>query len=141
MIHAQASKVALVFAPQSVATNGTATGTVNVVGYRYATVTLALGTAVASNVDVTMTLTEGDVATGSYTTATELAMTTAAPNTSTGDVYRWYVDLRKRKKNLKVTYAPNTSVARLAVCTIELSRAEQAPTSAAGHGLAGQVVA
>lgn len=139
MIHSQASKAAIVFNPQSVATNGTATGTVNCVGYRYATVTLALGTAAATNVDVTMTLTESDGTT--YTTAAELAMTTAAPNTSAGDVYRWYVDLRKRKKNLKVTYAPNTSVARLASCVIELFRAEQVPTSASGHGLAGQVIA
>jgi len=139
MIHAQNCKDAIVFEAQSVATNGTATGTVSCVGYDYAKVKLQLGTAAASNVDVTMTLTESDGTT--YVTNSDLTMTTAAPNTSNGQLYCWYLDLRKRKKNLKVTYAPNTSVARLAACTIELSRAEQAPTSTSGRGLAGQVVA
>ena len=139
MIHTQNSKTAIVFEAQSVGTNGTATGTVSCVGYKYAKVTLQLGTAAASNVDVTMTLTEGDSTT--YATHADLAMTTAAPNTSNGQLYCWYLDLRKRKKNLKVTYAPNTSVARLAACTIELSRAENHPITTAGRGLAGQVVA
>ncbi len=139
MIHAQSAKSAIVFEAQSVATNGTATGTVSCVGFRYAKVLLQLGTAAATNVDVTVTLTESDGTT--YVTATELAMTTVAPNSSTGQLYIWYVDLKKRKKNLKVTFAPNTSVARLASCNIELSRPEQAPTSAAQHGAAAQVIA
>lgn len=138
MIHSQASKDAILIEAQSVATNGTATATVNCVGYRYARVLLQLGTAVASNVDVTVTLTESDGTT--YTTHADLAMTTAAPNTSAGQMYAWYLDLRNRKKNLKITYAPNTSVARTAAATINLSRAEQSPVSAADHGLAGQVV-
>lgn len=139
MIHGQNTKHAIVFEAQSVATNGTATGTVSCVGFRYAKVLLQLGTAVASNVDVTVTLTESDGTT--YVTNSDLTLTTVAPNTSNGQLYCWYVDLRKRKKNLKVTYAPNTSVARTAACTIELSRAEQPPTTASGRGLAAQVVA
>lgn len=140
MIHGQNSKHAIMFEAQSVATNGTATGTVSVVGYRYAKILLQLGTAAASNVDVTVQISEGDT-TSSYATASEMAMTTAAPNTSSGQLYCWYLDLRKRKKYLKVTYAPNTSAARTAACTVELSRAEQSPTSASGRGLAAQVVA
>ncbi len=139
MIHGQMTKVVEVFAPQSVATNGTATGTVNCVGFRYGVVRLHLSTAVASNVDVTLTITESDLGT-TYVTNSDLTMTTAAPNTSAGQVYEAYLDLRKRKKFLKVTYAPNTSVARVAACTIALSRAEQTPVSAAEHGVAAQIV-
>lgn len=138
MIHGQNTKHSILIEAQSVATNGTATATVSVVGYRYAKVLLQLGTAAASNTDVTMTLTEGDGT--SYATSSDLTMTTAAPNTSSGQLYCWYLDLRKRKKNLKVTYAPNTSAARTAACTIELSRAETAPITASGRGMAGQVV-
>lgn len=140
MIHAQSAKMVSLFKPQSVATNGTATGTVSCVGYRYAEVLLLLDTAAATNVDVTVQLSEGDT-TSSFATAADLAMTTAAPDTSNQQIYSWFVDLRKRKKNLKITYAPNTSTARLATCVVRLSRAEQTPTSAAQHGLAGQVIA
>ncbi len=139
MIHSLNAKSVVLFAPQSVATNGTATGTVSCVGYDYAEVTLQLSTAVASNVDVTVTLTEGDVST--YATHAELALTTVAPNTSAPQIYKWFVDLRKRKKNLKITYAPNTSIARVAAADIRLSRAEQVPTTAALRGLDAQVIA
>lgn len=140
MIHAQNTKTVSLFAPQSVATNGTATGIASVVGWDYAKVVLHLGTAAASNVDTTITLTEGDT-TSSFATATDLAVTTAAPNTNTPQIYGWLLDLRKRKKNLKITFAPNTNVARLAGATMELYRGEQAPTTATLRGLDVQVVA
>lgn len=139
MIHAQNVKTVSLFAPQSVATNGTATGTVSVVGWDYATVILHLGTAAASNVDTTVELSEDD--SSSYATAADMTMTTAAPNTSNPQIYKWFLDLRKRKKNLKITYAPNTNVARLAGAVIELSRGEQAPITSTGRGLDGQVIA
>src|SRR5262245_26418689 len=105
MIHSQNSKVVSLIAPQSVATNGNPTATVNCVGFRYATVTLHLSTAVASNVDTTVALTEGDGTT--FATHSDLTLTTVAPQTNTPQIYRWYLDLRKRKKNLKISYAPN----------------------------------
>lgn len=139
MIHGQNSKVVSLITPQSVATNGTASATVSVVGYRYGVVTLHLGTAAASNVDGTVALTEGDGT--SFATHADLALTTVAPNTSTPQIYRWYLDLRKRKKNLKIQYNPNTNVARLAAATIELSRAEQLPINTTGRGVDAQVIA
>ncbi len=139
MIHAQDQKHVALFAPQSVATNGTATGTVSVAGWDYAEIVLILSTAVASNVDVTVQVSEGDTST-SFATATDMAMTTVAPQTSTPQIYKWMLDVRKRKKFLKVTYAPNTSVARVASAQCILSRGEQAPTTAAGRGLDAQVV-
>jgi len=133
MIHSQSTKKVLLFAPQSVATNGTATGTVSLAGWDYAEILLELGTAVASNVDATMTLTEGDSTT--YATHADLTLATTAPNTSSGDLVAWQLDCRKRKKNLKITYSPNTNVARTAACIAILSRGEQAPTTAAQKGL------
>ncbi len=139
MISAQASKEVMLFLPQSVATNGTATGTVSLAGWDYAEVLLQLSTAVASNVDVVVTLTEGDVST--YATHADLAMTTVAPNTSAGSMYKWFVDCRPRKKNLKITYTPNGNVARVAAATCRLTRGIKAPVSATEHGVSGQVVA
>lgn len=137
MINQQDYKTVQLFNPQSVATNGTATGTVSCVGFNYAKVILELGTAAASNVDTTVQLSESDGTT--YTTSSDFTMTTAAPNTSTGQIYAWYV--RPRKKNLKITYAPNTNVARLASCIIELGRASQAPDTATLRNEAGSVFA
>lgn len=133
MIHAANTKISYLVLPQSVATNGNPTATVSVAGWNYATVTLLLGTAAASNVDATVALTEGDSTT--YATHADLAVTTAAPNTSTGQIYRWFLDLRKRKKNLKISYAPNTNVARTAAAWIELSRGEAGPTTTAQQGV------
>ncbi len=138
MIHAQNTKVVSLITPVSVATNATSTATVSCVGFRYAEVTLHLGTQTASNVDTTMTVTEGDSST--FATHADLAMTTAAPDTSNAQIYKWFLDLRKRKKNLKITYT-SVGAARLASAFVTLSRAEQPPTTAAGRGVAGQVVA
>ena len=139
MIHQQNSKVVTLITPQSVATNGTASGTVNVVGFDYGVITLQLGTAVASNVDATVAVTEGDVA-SKLATHADFTLATVAPNTSSGNIMRWYLDLRKRKKFLKLQYNPNTNVARTAAATIELSRAEQAPITTTGRGVDAQVI-
>jgi len=138
MIHAQDTKFVSLITPQSVATNATATGTVSCQGFDYAEVFIHLATQTASNVDVTLTLTESDGTT--YTTATDLALTTVAPDTSNAQCYKWLLDMRGRKKNLKITYTA-AGAARVASAHAILSRAEQAPTTAAGRGVTAQVVA
>lgn len=138
MIHAQNSKIVSLITPQSVATNATASATVAVAGWRYAEVVLHLATQTAANVDTTMTVTEGDGT--SFATHADLAMTTVAPDTSNAQIYKWYLDLRKRKKNLKIAYT-SVGTARIASATITLSRAEQAPDTAAERGVTAQVVA
>lgn len=140
MIHSQNEKIANLFKPQSVATNGTATGTVSCTGFRYAKVVLKLDTAAStSNTDVAVTLTEGDGTT--FASATDLSMTTVTPDTSNQQYYVWFLDLRKRKKNLKISYSPSASGARLASADITFSRAEQPPTTATTRGVSGQVIA
>ncbi len=52
----------------------------------------------------------------------------------------WYLDCRKRKKNLKITYEA-VGAARIASAHVVLSRGEASPTTAAGRGITGQVVA
>ncbi len=137
MIHAQDMKVVSLITPQSVATNASQTATVSLAGWDYATITLHLATQTASNVDTTMTVTESDGT--SYVTNADLTMTTVAPDTSNAQVYKWFLDCRKRKKNLKITYEA-VGAARAASAIIELSRGEQAPTTAAGRGVTAQVV-
>src|SRR5262245_32947932 len=139
MIHAQMNKTVQLFLPASVATNGTASGTVNVQGWDEAQIILQLATASSSNTDVLVRVSEGDT-TSSFATAADTNMTTAAPNTSNGQNYIWYLDLRKRKKFLKIEYSPSASAARVAAGCVLLSRAEQPPTTAAGRGADAQVV-
>ncbi len=106
------------------------------VGYNYAEVYLTLAT--SSNTDTTVQITEADVST--YATATDLTMATAATSTSVSTIYGFFLDLRKRKKNLKIVYQPATG-ARVGACIVRLSRAEQPPTTAAGRGVTNMVIA
>lgn len=141
MIHSQNEKIVSLFKPQSVATNGTATGTVDGKGFRYAKVVLKLDTAAStSNTDVVARMSEGDT-TSAFATATDMTLTTATPDTSNQQFYVWFLDLRKRKRFLKIEYSPSASGARLASADITFSRAEQPPTTAANRGAAAQVIA
>ncbi len=134
MIHAQMEKVLNLLTPQSFGSSATTSATVSVVGYNYATVILQLAT--GTNTDTTAQLSEGDT-TSTFATATDLAMATAATDTTNTTLYGWHLDLRKRKKNLKIVYQPATG-ARVGSAIIILSRAEQAPgsTTAALSGTA-----
>lgn len=138
MIHSQNTKVVSLITPQSVATNATASATVNCVGFRYAEVQLHLATQTAGNTDTLVRVSESDGTT--YATHADLALTTVAPDTSSAQIYKWLVDLRKRKKNLKIEYTPS-GTARIASAVVTLSKAEQAPTSASLRGVTAQVVA
>jgi hypothetical protein len=138
MIHAQDSKVVSLITPQSVATNATASATASVQGYDYAEVTLHLATQTAGNTDTLVRLSESDGTT--YATATDLNVTTIAPDTSNAQTYQWLIDLKARKKNLKIEYTPS-GTARIASATMRLSRAEQAPVNATGRGVTVSTVA
>jgi len=138
MIHAQNTKIVSLITPQTVATNATASGTVDCVGWDYAELILHLATQTASNVDTTMNVQEGDGT--SFATHADLTMTTVAPDTSSPQVYKWMLDLRKRKRNLQINYT-SVGAARIASAVAILSRGEQAPDTAAERGVTAQVVA
>ncbi len=137
MIHAQNTKRVSLITPGSVATNAAATATVSLAGWDYVEIVLHLATQTASNVDTTMTVTEGDSTT--YVTNADLTMTTVAPDTSNAQIYVWFLDARKRKKNLKITYEA-VGAARIASAHAILSRGEASPTTAAGRGITAQVL-
>lgn len=137
MIEGQDTYSKIVVLPQSVGTTEV-TGTFDTRGWDYAQIRFICDTAAASSVLTTCSLAEGE-ASNSFTAiaAYELGDTTnceaiTAPNTSTGDIIRYDVDLRKRKRYLQVGIASTT--ARLLACEAILSRGEVTPTSDATAG-------
>lgn len=135
MIHSQVSKRVSLIKPQSVGSQTTVSATVSVVGWDYAEINVHMDTG-SSNV-TTLQISEADATT--YATATELAMTTVAGNTNASDLYTWYLDLRKRKKNLKIEVM-SSAAARLISAEARLSRGEQGPATLTAQGLVGRVV-
>jgi hypothetical protein len=137
VIHGQNTKFVSLLSPASVGTSATVSGTVDCVGWDYAQVFLHLATQTAGNTN-TISLAEGDTTSG-YTTHADMSMTTATPSTSATQVYGWMLDLRKRKRYLKLTLTvPGT--AQAAAATVLLSRGEVGPDSATERGLTAQAV-
>ena len=137
MIHGQNTKFVTLLSPASVGTSATVSGTVDCVGWDYAQVFLHLATQTAGNTN-TISLAEGD-STSSFATHADLAMTTATPSTSVTQAYGWMVDLRKRKRYLRLTLTvPGT--AQAAASSVILSRGEAGVDTATERGLTAQVV-
>lgn len=137
MIHGQNNKFVTLLAPQSVGTSATVSGTVDCVGWDYAQVFLHLATQTAGNTN-TISLAEGDT-TSSFATHADMAITTATPSTSATQVYGWMLDLRKRKRYLKLTLTvPGT--AQAAAASVILARGEAGPDTATKRGLTAQAV-
>lgn len=137
MIHGQNTKFVSLLSPASVGTSATVSGTVDCVGWDYAQVFLHLATQTAGNTN-TIELSEGDT-TSSFATHADMAITTATPATNATQVYGWMLDLRKRKRYLKLTLTvPGT--AQAAASSVLLSRGEAGPDTAAKRGLTAQKV-
>jgi hypothetical protein len=131
--------------PMSVTTDG-ASGTVDTQGYDYATIRVVLDTAATNSPLVALAVSDGP-ASDSFTAIASLTggtnagnFTIAAPagTGATGEINKFYLDLRKRQRFLKVDIDP--TAARIGTVTCELSRAEVSPTTAAGRGLLIQVI-
>lgn len=133
MIHSQNTKTVALLKPQSVATGATASGTQSVTGWDYTEVVAHLDTAAATSTDSVLQVSFGDGTT--FTTEAALAMTTAAPDTTNQQFYRWFIDLKARAKNIKFTYGPS-GAARLVSASLRLSRGEVLPDTAAEMGAA-----
>ena len=136
MIHAQNSKAVMVILPQSIGTTEV-TGTIDTVGWKYATIVFNLDTAVASSVITTMSLGEASSdasygAIAAYEGGGATGPTMPTPNTSTGTLVKYHVDLRGRKRFLQVGIASIT--ARLLSVTADLSRGDVAPNTDAEAG-------
>jgi hypothetical protein len=141
MIHSQNTKTVCLLAPSSalIATNATATASFAQDGYDYAVIDVFLMSSTGGTANVaTLTLAESDGT--SYSDITEFvgdtAFTipdnpTAAPTVAS---VKFEVDLKARKRNLRIAVTPALSGGQAVVAVATLGRAEQAPTTAAQKG-------
>lgn len=128
-----AKKVLAIF--QSSTTNaGTASGTVDRLGYDYATFDVLLPTAdVVSNKPTVLKVEESDTSNGTFTGVLTGGTDFTIPNaiTSATSVTQPFavlnVDLRARKRYLKLSVSPATTQVVSALAT--LTRAEQTPAT------------
>jgi hypothetical protein len=141
MIQAQRAKVTNFFAPQSIGTTAVS-GYIDTVGYDYLTVVTNLAAVTTSTTITELEFTEGDT-TAAATAITDLTGGTATGNftipvglgtSSTGTVTVFQIDLKKRKRYLKLSAA----LSHASVFTAEgiLSRGEKDPTTDAEAGVA-----
>lgn len=136
MIHAQNTKAVQVILPQSVGATEV-TGTIDTVGWKYATIVFNLDTAAATSVITTMSLGEASsdasyVAIAACEGGGATGPTFPTPSESAGTLVKYQVDLRGRKRFLEVGIASTT--ARLLSVTAELSRGDIAPNTDAEAG-------
>lgn len=134
-------KAVLAIAPQSVASSATVTGTVDTLGYDWATLDILQNTSDTTG----HKLATCKVSTSDTTDATNYSDVTALvgggvggftipnANTSVGQVYKLNVDLKKVKRYLKFTITPATTQVLGAVANLHI--AEQEPTQAADAGV------
>lgn len=134
MLHNQNDKVARLY-PRSVATNATASVTVDCVGFNSALVlinggvassdmtTCKLGFGTASN-----SFTDIAAFTGGTATSTSVGFVIPTANTSDGVSVLMQIDLKKRERYMKIT-CENTSIAHVIGAEVLLSRAAVDPNS------------
>jgi hypothetical protein len=137
MISLQNTKIVSLLKPQSVGTSEVS-AYVDTYGYAYAQVHLHADTAAASSVLTELAIKEG-TSTSSFSAITALTggtsdgnFTLPVPNTSTPDIVRFNIDLRKRKRYLAIAVASTT--ARLCSATVILGRPKRGVTSAGEAG-------
>lgn len=122
--------------PRSIATNATASVTVDTLGFNHAKIYVNVG--VASSDVTVMHLSDGTASNSFATVSTFVGgtgFTIPTANTSLGYVAEMSVDLRKRHRYLRLL-VENTSVATVVAGEVILSRAEIAPDSTTERGCA-----
>jgi len=148
MIPEQNSKVVVLLGPVTAATNADSTNYFDTLGYDYAVIDVAVPAATATNSSAklqVLSLTEGDTTSSfaAFGTFTGTTNTTAAAtefvipvwnNTSLGGVHRFYIDLRARKRYIKIADRPAASHT-IIYSTVSLSRAETAPDTDTERGV------
>jgi len=141
MIHAQRAKVTNFFPPQEIGTTAVS-GYIDTVGWDYLTVVTNLAAVTTSTTITELAFTEGDT-TSAADAITALTGGTATGNftipvgkgtatTNTGTVTVFQIDLKKRKRYLKLS----ATLSHASVFTAEaiLSRGEADPTTDAEAG-------
>ena len=148
MIHAQTEKhVVLLSTAAAIATDATATGRVDCLGFNYLAVdVLVNSTTGGTSPPTVLKFTEGDTTTAD-TAITELTGGTATgnftiPSTTTASpagIVRFNIDLKKRKRYLKISVTPLIAGGQLIVATGHLSRGNM-PDTATEAGTAAFVI-
>lgn len=138
----QMCKSAIVIAPVEIGTDEV-TGTFDTLGARAVRVNFIMATQAATNVITTMSLAEGS-ATNSFTALAAFegggvgGFTLPAPNTTSGDIVSFFVDVTPRKRYLQVGLAH--TAARISGVTAELWHQDEMPSSNTEAGLAASVI-
>jgi len=141
MQEAQRAKSALIIAPVAKTNSSTASATYDLLGADYATIRIALSSAINTDaVGPTITISEADTS-NSTAFATISAARTAEAITAAKEVV-YHIDTRLRKRYLKLAVNPgtttndNVTVAAIGV----LTRKEQLPASTSDMVASGSVV-
>ncbi len=133
-----------VIVPTATASNATSTGTIDTLGFDYCCIDVILGTAAATTTPIALKVEEGDT-TSSYSAITALTGGTAA-NTSgyfvlaarpetTDEVYaRLNIDLRGRKRHLKVSVTPGTTANAQVIAALYRADEMETTVSTTAHG-------
>jgi len=148
MIHAQNAKSLVILSPGSaIATSATATARVDTLTYEYLTVSVILGTTTAATDNPSvLKFTEGD-----DTNATEAIASLTGDGASgftipdnatagTATIARFHINLKGRKRYLKLSATPTAAGGQVIQAIGELSRANVTPTSATGAGVSALVI-
>jgi hypothetical protein len=135
MIDMQNTKSAIMLVPQSIGTTAVS-GYVDTLGYDHARIMYIGDTAASGDVLTVLKLSEGDT-TSAFTDITGGAPgTIPVPNTSTGDITIFDVNLNKPRKRYIALNITGDATARLTSAVAILSRAAQAPDTDALAGAA-----
>lgn len=144
MIHAQFEKFAATLPTAAVGSTATSTLTIDRLGYDHVSVS-AIRASNASTVFASVLKVEESDNNSDYTDVTALVgdgtggfTIPAVSDTDAAAIVQMDIDCRARKRYLKVSMTPGAS-ATLGIVA-GMSRAEVAPTAAAGKGLIGWVV-
>lgn len=144
MIHAQNDKVVALLPTAAVGSTATSTLTIDRLGYDHVSVS-AVRASNASTVFASVLKVEESDDDSSYANVTALVgggsggfTIPAVSATGSASIVQLNIDARAKKRYLKVSMTPGAS-ATLAIVA-RLSRAEEAPVSAADAGVIGRVV-
>ena len=133
----QNAKFVLSLAPISV--NGTAATTteIDTLGYDYLTLVVQTGSLGATMDE--LSITESDTAGSGHAAVTGGTWTDPVGTTDNNKIYAAFIDLRKRKRYIKLVADPGASASLVSSVGI-LTRAEVSPTSATERGLGEQLI-
>lgn len=136
-IDMQNAKFVAMLAPISV--NGTTATTIEIdtLGFDYMTVIVQAGLLGATMDE--LSLTDSDTAGSGHAVITGGTWVDPVGTTDNGKVYAAFIDLRKRKRYVKLVADPGAGATLLSAVGI-LTRAEVTPTSATERGLGEQLI-